>query len=627
MWKKIKLFIILCFCFVPSIEATSTSTSSYAQDSTYIDKLTIDIKADAKYCFHIQQKIIANLNNKHGIYVNLAYQPGINKIENIEVEGPGTYDLSTDENVGASKGVLTVKVGDEDKTYKGKKTWTLRYDLQGFKKTANAKNQLTLALAPAYWELPIKTLKTKVQLPKSVDWTTMKIISGNPDTSSRPVALQKSMLTLPYFHLSTTKKQLTLVGENLPAKYGASIQGPLPTHYWDRPPLLSNYAQLLLSVNVVLLCLALFCWLIWGRDKKPVETIEFYPPDQMDPAQMGYFIDGYVDNKDIVAMFFYFADQGMLRIEEVQKKLSREKQFRLIKQNKEPTVTHQKLLLNGMFSQGNVFASNQTNEKFTFCLGVVKAKIAQSLPNIYTKTSLKVKQILLWAGIIIEMGVLGFLSSEVGAEINGLFLILLGALAYMVCQTSRYLHRKHSIEGMSSFKNKAKFIFALLTYLGLFWWLAQQAFANPFLVFLSGALFIIFLIIVQLIKKRNENYLMLDGKILGFKRFIETAELNQLNILVEENPDYFYHVLPYAYIFGLTDKWAKHFEQLSASQPTWYSGDRLAYRDWSLLFYSMTASTIENQSKDWMLDNDHSSNNSNNYSSGSGFGSSGGGAW
>ncbi len=48
----------------------------------------------------------------------------------------------------------------------------------------------------------------------------------------------------------------------------------------------------------------------------------------------------------------------------------------------------------------------------------------------------------------------------------------------------------------------------------------------------------------------NEIYLV---KLSGFRTFIE-VKLDRLNELVDENPAYFYDVLPYAYVFKLTDK-------------------------------------------------------------------------
>ena len=71
------------------------------------------------------------------------------------------------------------------------------------------------------------------------------------------------------------------------------------------------------------------------------------------------------------------------------------------------------------------------------------------------------------------------------------------------------------------------------------------------------------------------------GRILGFRDFIKTAELDKLKELVEEDPEYFYHITPYAYVFGLSDKWIRNFEDIQIIQPTWYYSehDRFDYFD------------------------------------------------
>lgn len=39
--------------------------------------------------------------------------------------------------------------------------------------------------------------------------------------------------------------------------------------------------------------------------------------------------------------------------------------------------------------------------------------------------------------------------------------------------------------------------------------------------------------------------------------FLETAEKEKLEQLVFEDPKYFYNILPYAYVLGVSDKWIK----------------------------------------------------------------------
>ncbi len=60
---------------------------------------------------------------------------------------------------------------------------------------------------------------------------------------------------------------------------------------------------------------------------------------------------------------------------------------------------------------------------------------------------------------------------------------------------------------------------------------------------------------------------------LGFKRYLETAEANQIRF--EEGEDLFSRYLPFAIVFGVAERWAGIFEQLArqgraVAEPTWY---------------------------------------------------------
>ena len=63
------------------------------------------------------------------------------------------------------------------------------------------------------------------------------------------------------------------------------------------------------------------------------------------------------------------------------------------------------------------------------------------------------------------------------------------------------------------------------------------------------------------------------GKVLGLRDFIKTAELDRLKALVEDNPSYYFDILPYAYVLGLTNVWAKKFESIDIKLPEWFDAD------------------------------------------------------
>ncbi len=69
--------------------------------------------------------------------------------------------------------------------------------------------------------------------------------------------------------------------------------------------------------------------------------------------------------------------------------------------------------------------------------------------------------------------------------------------------------------------------------------------------------------------KQLKNY----AKICGFKKFLLFAEVKQLEALAEENPRYYFDILPYCYILGITEKMKTKFDRIVLDGPAWYLGE------------------------------------------------------
>ncbi len=71
----------------------------------------------------------------------------------------------------------------------------------------------------------------------------------------------------------------------------------------------------------------------------------------------------------------------------------------------------------------------------------------------------------------------------------------------------------------------------------------------------------------------------------------------KLEMLVNENPTYFYDILPYTYVLGVSNKWIKKFESINVNPPTWYnysdSIDIFMTSTMNTFNYIMTASPIK----------------------------------
>ncbi|MDE5942941.1 MAG: DUF2207 domain-containing protein [Clostridia bacterium] len=80
-------------------------------------------------------------------------------------------------------------------------------------------------------------------------------------------------------------------------------------------------------------------------------------------------------------------------------------------------------------------------------------------------------------------------------------------------------------------------------------------------------------ILCDRIDVRSNEQLKFYGAICGFKNFLLLAEVKQLNALVEENPRYFYSVLPYCYVLKITKKLKPKFDAIALDGPAWYLGE------------------------------------------------------
>ena len=66
-------------------------------------------------------------------------------------------------------------------------------------------------------------------------------------------------------------------------------------------------------------------------------------------------------------------------------------------------------------------------------------------------------------------------------------------------------------------------------------------------------------IVSPLVEYRNKEGRKVLGSLLGLKKYIEIAEKDKMEKLVKENPEFYYTVLPYAYVLNVSDKWIEQF--------------------------------------------------------------------
>ena len=81
---------------------------------------------------------------------------------------------------------------------------------------------------------------------------------------------------------------------------------------------------------------------------------------------------------------------------------------------------------------------------------------------------------------------------------------------------------------------------------------------------------------------------------MGFRNFIANAEYERIKILSEENPQYFYEILPYAQVLGMRSRWAEKFEDIIRERPSWYHSEYKDIDRWTPMYMADQMSHICN---------------------------------
>ncbi|MGI6153159.1 MAG: DUF2207 domain-containing protein [Christensenellaceae bacterium] len=325
-----------------------------------------------------------------------------------------------------------------------------------------------------------------------------------------------------------------------------------------------------LAMAVAVAVLAIF----FGRKQPVVQTVEFYPPEGMTSADVGFVIDGVVEDKDVVSLLIYWADKGYIEIHEGEKS---NMTFKKIKDLPESANEYEVLMFNKMFIAGDTTSTKDMQYKFADTVGLVKkrvkAKYETKEDRVFKRASTMLQDLvkMLAAFPIAAMAMLLMYDDTFDLLASFLFAAMIFLLAYYISGSFVSLvntwqsEKRSSRVGMAILWISLSVVMYLLIILigyPLFGWVAPLACASSFVMTVLAPTF----------RKRTDKGLTWYGRILGLKDFIQKVEAEKLKLMVEEDPAYFYNVLPYAYVLGVSDKWAKRFESIAVEPPHWYYG-------------------------------------------------------
>ena len=451
-------------------------------------------------------------------------------------------------------GNVMLRVGDPDVTVTGRQQYTIRYRVRGALEPIEDGAAMAWDAIGTGWPVPIQQADVELRAPGVRD---ARCLQG-PEyaTTPCPAEVVPAGATYRSDGVLAPHEGLTITAQFAPD----AVEAP-PILIDEKPSLgrflLGSSAAVPLAAVVGLLGAGGLSLLGWrqGRDRlvrggvtshgqldehqagerrrglfepRPV-PVEYRPPDDLRPAQLGLVVDERVDNVDVTATLVDLAVREHLRIEEVESGgWFRKGDWRLVETDpsREGLLGYEALLMDGIFDgrhevlvsdlKGTFASDYQKVETAIYADGQSRRWFADRPDHTRAR----------WLGLGIGLAVLGgFLTFVLGAQLRmavvGLVVVALGVVLMAV-------HR--------------------------------------------------------LMPRRTPRGSRMLTRTLGFREFVTTAESDRMAFAEAER--LFVEVLPYAVVFGAVEHWGKVFEDIGVDVGQAVSGFYMGPGPFHLMAFS-----------------------------------------
>lgn len=620
-------------------DLTPSKNYQYSSYDYVIDKYDINIIVNENNTFDVTETITAYFNiPKHGIFRTIPLKNEITRLDgststnrtqvtNVSVDNEYTKEIEN--------GNYKLRIGTASRSLTGEQTYVIKYTYNLGEDPVKDYDELYYNIIGNEWDTVIGNITFTITMPKEFDSSKLGFssgIKGSTDNSKITYNVNGNKITGNYNGILGTNEALT-------------VRCELPEGYFVGARLTFNSINYIIYlIPLLFLVITLLLWYKYGRDDQVVETVEFYPPQGFNSLEVGFLYKGKAENQDVTSLLIYLANQGYIKIAEIEKKVlfTKSKDFKITKLKEyDGNNVNEQIFLNGLFSKNYKSETDSINEVTSTDLYnnfyITTDKILSNINSKENKNKIFEKSASSKTIFIILMIIATYCLITIPpffgyGDSDALLVALLfpgigfTVLFYYVFGGTHaiYANGKWNCSSISSK------IFGLVWGLG-FGGIPWAGLVLPELkqepVYLIGygvglLCILVMVICLKYLPKRTPYGNEILGELKGFKNFLETAEKEKLEAMVMENPEYFYNILPYAYVLGVSDKWIKKFESISLQAPSWYdSPNTFDMRTFESFMDSTMTSAQSNMSSS------NSGGSSGGGSSGGGSGGGGGGSW
>ncbi|MGI6701868.1 MAG: DUF2207 family protein [Christensenellales bacterium] len=312
----------------------------------------------------------------------------------------------------------------------------------------------------------------------------------------------------------------------------------------------------------------------FGKERDITPVMNFKAPEGMNPATVGYLIDSNISTQDMTSLIYYWASDKHLII----KDMNDGKNIELVKISDldDSHKDYEHKMFNELFNKGNSVKINSLKEKYYLTLNSARNMLKRDYAGLLYETRNLIICVAVLLVNIIAVTVYALYASmavsKVYMNFGGLLTALIASLVIMAGATALIRYEPKILEK----KNKYYMLyFSVVTLAAMIMFFVLK---GRFLPFTDNVLltigFAVSLAITPFIQLRSDYYNDKLNQLIGFKNFILNAEKDRLELLLKDNPEYYYDILPYANVLGVSDIWMNKFKSLALEPPSWYYTNR-----------------------------------------------------
>lgn len=596
-------------------QTTPSQKSQYDGYDYVLNSYNVDIKVNENNTFDITETITAYFNvPKHGIYRTIPLRNTITKLDGTTSKNRAkitNLNVNNEYSTSRVNGKYQIKIGSANKTLTGEQKYIISYNYNIGKDPSKEYDEFYYNIIGNEWDTAIGNVSFSITMPKDFDESKLGFSSGavgSTNSAFVDYVVDGNTITGQYNSILNQGEALTIRLELEEGYFVGAGFNTSPIYY------------LLYLLPIVFLLIALFWWHKYGRDDQVIETIEFYPPEGFNSLEVGFLYKGKADSDDVVSLLIYLANQGYLKISETDEKVmfTKKKGFKITKLKEyDGDNINEKTFFDGLFNSKSEVTASDLYDKFYKTTNEIISNInnKENKNKIFEKIGSS-KFVFI---ILMMIATYGIITIRPLLEYSDAEMLMVAILFQLIGFSALYI----MVFGKT---NKVTKIFGFIWSIcfGVAPWLATTlpALLDNIIYLIGYFIGLVCLIglicIFKILPKRTPYGNEMLGKIRGFKTFLETAEKDKLESMVMNNPTYFYDVLPYTYVLGVSDKWINKFESINLQSPDWYDSPN---RFNTTAFRSFMNTTMKS------VNSTMSSSSSGGGSSGGGSGGGGGGSW